>query len=221
MTTSSRSTESLAVLAADVGRDWKHADRYYDAAEAEMERRWTSLLWPFIQGCSFESCVDLATGHGRNAAKLLRQPDCKRVYCVDINQENIDFCRLRFADEPRVVCIRNNGAVLDDVPSQSVTMFYCFDAMVHFDSDIVRSYLGEIRRLLEPARGRAFLHHSNYSGNPGGDVHKNPHWRNFMSAGLMKHYAAKEGLAVEKQVPLDWGHDGTNIDCFTLLRPAG
>ncbi len=221
MTTPHHSADSLASLAADVGRDWKSADRYYDAAEGDMERRWASLIWPVIQGCDFEVCVDLAAGHGRNTHQLLQQPDCKRVYCIDINEENIDFCRLRFDGEPRVVCLRNDGAAVDEVAAQSISLFYCFDAMVHFDSDIVRSYLGEIRRVLRPNTGRAFLHHSNYSGNPGGDVHKNPHWRNFMSAAMMTHYAAKEGLAVERQIPLDWNHDGSNIDCFTLLKLVG
>jgi SAM-dependent methyltransferase len=220
MSTSSRSHEALTALAAHVGEDWKHAKDYYDAAEADMERRWTTLVWPFISRCDFEICVDLAAGHGRNTARLLQQRNCKKVYCVDINQQNVDYCLARFANDRRVVCMKNDGVTLADVPSQSITMFYCFDAMVHFDSDIVRSYLGEIARLLEPTRGRAFLHHSNFSGNPGGDVHANPHWRNFMTAALMKHYAAKEGLAVERQELLDWNCDNTNIDCFTLLRIA-
>ncbi|WP_158497292.1 class I SAM-dependent methyltransferase [Methylocystis sp. ATCC 49242] len=176
------------------------------------------MVWPFIKGCNFETCVDLAAGHGRNTVKLLELPECKLVYCVEINQENVDFCSARFSDEPRVVCIKNNGVTVSGIPSQSVTMFYCFDSMVHFDSDIVRSYLAEIARMLAPREGRAFLHHSNYSANPGGDFYQNPHRRNFMSAELMKHYAAKEGLAVEKQQLLDWNWDGTNIDCFTLLR---
>lgn len=224
MSTTASRVGLLEAIAAYVGRDWTSARKgaldYYDAAEGEMDSRWTTLLWPFLEGCNFETCVDLAVGHGRNTAKLLQQKDCQKVYCVDINQDNINFCSERFADEPRVVCIKNNGANLPEIPPYSITMFYCFDAMVHFDSDIVRSYLAEIARLLAPIEGRAFLHHSNYTGNPGGDVHKNPHWRNFMSAELMKHYAAKEGLAVEKQQLLDWNWDGTNIDCFTLLRHA-
>jgi SAM-dependent methyltransferase len=210
--------EALARLAAIVGRDWQHAKGYYDAAESDLERRWVQLIWPFVVGSDFEVCVDLAAGHGRNTVKLLQQPGCRRVYCVDINIENIEFCRARFADEPRVVCIHNDGVGIPQIPTATVSMFYCFDAMVHFDSDVVRSYLREISRVLDPRRGLSFIHHSNYGRNPGGDVHDNPHWRNFMTADLFKHYAAKEGLTTLKQVLVDWSHDGSNSDCFSLLK---
>jgi len=220
MPMASQSTENLRELAECVGRDWKHASEYYRLAEEDMDRRWDALIWPFIKNCDFSVCVDLAAGHGRNTRKLLEQPVCKNVYVVDVNQENIDFCAKRFSDEPRAKCMRNDGFTIGGVEPGSVTMFYSFDAMVHFDSDVVRSYIGEVRRLLESARGRAFLHHSNYGGNPGGDVHDNPHWRNFMTADLMKHYARKEGMVVENQAKLDWNHDQSYIDCFSLLRCA-
>lgn len=179
------------------------------------------MIRPFIMGSDFQTCVDLAAGHGRNTRKLLEEPGCTKVYVVDINQENIDFCLDRFRQEPRVVCVRNDGVKIGAVPSESITLFYCFDSMVHFDSDIVRSYLSEIRRVLQPGTGRAFLHHSNYTGNPGGDVHDNPHWRNFMSAEMFAHYSAKEGLRPEKQLKLDWNHDLSYLDCFTLLSRSG
>jgi SAM-dependent methyltransferase len=211
-----RSPADLGPLAEAVGSDWR-STRYYDAAEHDIDARWASLIWPFIHGCDFAVCVDLAAGHGRNTRKLLELPACGKVYLVDINQENIDFCSARFNNEPRVACIRNSGFEIEAVESASVTLVYSFDSMVHFDSDVVRSYLGEIGRILRPG-GHAFLHHSNYIGNPGGDVHQNPHWRNFMSAELMVHYAAKEGLGTIRQQKLDWNHDGSYIDCLSLLR---
>jgi SAM-dependent methyltransferase len=210
--------ETLARLAAVVGSDWRNAVDYYRAAEDDLDRRWAHQIWPFIMGSNFEVCVDLAAGYGRNTVRLLQQPGCRRVYCVDTNIENIEFCRTRFSDDPRVVCIKNDGASIPEIPTGSVTMFYSFDAMVHFDSDIVRAYLGEMARLLHADAGLAFLHHSNYGRNPGGDVHDNPHWRNFMTAELFKHYAGKEGLTTLKQALVDWSHDGTNSDCFSLLR---
>ncbi len=214
----SRSTEDLRGLAEYVGRDWIEANEYYRLAEEDMDRRWDTLIWPFIKDCDFSVCVDLAAGHGRNTRKLLEQPGCREVYVVDVNQENIDFCAERFSGDPRVKCTRNDGFTIGGIDAGTVTMFYSFDAMVHFDSDVVRSYIGEICRLLEPTRGRAFLHHSNYGGNPGGDVHDNPHWRNFMTADLMRHYARKEGMNVESQVKVDWIYDQSYIDCFSLLR---
>ena len=50
--------------------------------------------------------------------------------------------------------------------------------MVHFESDVIRSYLRDTMRVLEPG-GRGFFHHSNYTG--GEDWRTNPSSRNFMS----------------------------------------
>jgi ubiquinone/menaquinone biosynthesis C-methylase UbiE len=211
------STNQLEEIAQYVAQDWRRADGYYDLAEKEMDDRWDSMIWPLVQIADFTECLDLAAGHGRNTRKLLEQPACRRVYLVDVNEENIAFCHQRFADEQRVICIKNDGFNLTAVPDGEVTLFYCFDAMVHFDSDIVRSYLCEVRRVLH-SQGLAFLHHSNYGDNPGGDVHDMPHWRNFMTAELFAHYAHKEGLAIERQLKIDWTHDQKFTDCFSLLK---
>jgi SAM-dependent methyltransferase len=218
--TQSLADRDLDWLAQFAGQDWRGEVKYFSTAEAEMDQRWSKLVWPFIGHCDFRDCLDLAAGHGRNTRKLLEIAGCRSVHVVDINQDNVDFCAARFRGEPRVTCIRNDGFTIPQVAPKSITMFYCFDAMVHFDSDVVRSYLAEIRRVLDPATGRAFLHHSNYTGRPGGDFHDSLHWRNFMSVELMAHYAAKEGLAVEKQLKIDWNRDQTHIDAFTLLGGA-
>lgn len=220
MSLPSLSRDALDVVAQHVGRDWRSANGYYDPAETEMDDRWERMIFPFIAGVDFEVCLDLAAGHGRNTRKLLEEPGCNRVYVVDINEENISFCANRFGSEGRVSLMKNDGFSIPELSDGSLTLFYCFDAMVHFDSDIVRSYLAEAKRLIKPENGAAFLHHSNYTGNPGGDVHDNPAWRNFMSAELMSHYAIKEGLIVQKQLKLDWTHDGSFTDCFSLLRRA-
>jgi hypothetical protein len=81
----------------------------------------------------------------------------------------------------------------------------------------VRAYLCEGRRVLRPG-GHAFLHHSNTVAHPGGDFLAEAHWRNFMSKEMLAHYAAKEGLEVVRQEPVDWAGDGSFIDCFSLLR---
>jgi ubiquinone/menaquinone biosynthesis C-methylase UbiE len=190
---------------------------YYEAVEGWMDSMWENLQ-PYLQGVDYSVVVDLAAGHGRNSTKLL--PLANRLHIVDINQENVDFCRSRFGADPRIEYHVNDGLTLDGIADDSVTLVYCNDAMVHFESDAVRSYLGEFRRVLVPG-GRGMCHHSNYTGNPGGDWLENPHWRNFMSRELFAHYAHLEGLRILVQQVSDWGPDAPDLDCYsTFERPV-
>ncbi|WP_135468627.1 class I SAM-dependent methyltransferase [Crenalkalicoccus roseus] len=203
---------ALRAAAAYAGDPWTPENPYFAQAEPVMARLWAELVHPFLRGCDFTCVLDLATGHGRNAAMLL--PLARRLILVDIQPGNIAICRRRFGDDPRIAYIVNSGYDLREVPSGRVTLLYCFDAMVHFDSDVVRAYLAEARRVLAPG-GRAFLHHSNYQG--GHDWRAAPHSRAFMSQALMAHYARKEGLSVLRQQVMDWGGE-PGLDCLSLLE---
>jgi len=170
---------------------------------------------PFLQieatGIDLSVTMDLAAGHGRNAAKLL--PMAGRLHIVDIHASNVGICRARFGEDPRIAYHDTDGCTLP-VPDAALSFLFCFDAMVHFDSDVVRAYLAEARRVMAPG-ARAFLHHSNHTG--GEDWLLAPHCRNFMSQPLFAHYARKEGLTVLQQVVMDWG-GVSGLDCLSLLR---
>jgi ubiquinone/menaquinone biosynthesis C-methylase UbiE len=200
-----------------VGNWWIEAP-YFAAAERHMDEQWRELILPFLRleasGVDCAVTVDLAAGRGRTAAKLLALAG--RLHVVDLHPNNVEACRRRFGDDPRVAYHVTDGWSLP-LRDSAATFLFCFDAMVHFDSDVVRAYLRETRRVLRPG-GHAFLHHSNTVAHPGGDFRAEPHWRNFMSAALLAHYALKEGLEVLRQQPLDWNGDGGFIDCFSLLR---
>jgi acetyltransferase-like isoleucine patch superfamily enzyme/ubiquinone/menaquinone biosynthesis C-methylase UbiE len=196
-----------------IGDDWRDHG-YYDEVEQYMDQAWQVNIWPIIGGCDLTAVVDLAAGHGRNTRKLLEVAG--HVTVADINEENIDACRARFGGDPRVSYLVCDGVSLAGLPDASQSLVYCYDAMVHFDSDSVRSYLADFTRVLRHG-GHAFIHHSNYTGNPGGDVHDNPQWRNFMSQELFAHYAVKEGLEVVSSRVIDWSQDA-QLDCLTLLR---
>jgi ubiquinone/menaquinone biosynthesis C-methylase UbiE len=204
-----------------VGQHWRRS-LYFDRAEPAMSRQWDQLIVPFLKESGaeidFTATLDLAAGHGRNSVMLL--PLAKQLYIADINVENIEFCKTRFRDHDHITYLVTDGFRLSSILSQSITFVYCFDSMVHFDSDVVRSYLGEFRRILKSGCF-GFLHHSNYVENPGGsDYRKNPAGRNFMSRDLFKHYAVKEGLLVPYQKLIDWRRDGGLLDCFSLIQAA-
>ena len=185
------------------------------------ERDWLGRFWH--QGSPFlgffdqldTTCVlELACGHGRHAAQFCDQ--AQTVILVDINIENIEYCMKRFEHRPNFRFVLTNGYTLDSVEDGECSAVISYDAMVHFDSDVVRAYLQEIARVLKPG-GRALLHHSNYSQNAGGDVHLNPCWRNFMNENLFHHYAAKSGLRRLAAQVLEW-EAFPALDCVTLLE---
>lgn len=212
-------TARLKAETSKVVRRWVDTP-YYDAVEKQAAAQWNNLILPFLgdHDIDFSQVLELAIGHGRMTSHLLERAD--RVTAVDVLQENIDFCAQRFENESRLKLIRNDGVQLSAVDDNSITFGFCFDSMIHFDSDVVRSYLAEFNRVLVPG-GTAFLHHSNLTRNPGRDFQKSAHARNFMSEAMFKHYAIKEGLELLKSQVIDWGH-GTkkvaNLDCLSLVR---
>lgn len=203
--------EAVARYAGDV---WLPDHPYFAEAEKVIDPIWHGLLEPQLRDCDFRCVLDLATGHGRNAVKLLRLVPAKgRLILADIRPESIAACRRRFGNDPRLEYHITNGWTLPGISTNRVTLFYCFDAMVHFDSDVVRAYLREARRVMAPG-ARAFLHHSNHTATD--DWKVAPHNRAFMSAELFAHYARKEGLRVLSQLVHDWG-GVPGLDCFTHL----
>jgi len=207
---------------ATAARRWAQTP-YYDSVEGRARKQhWEGLIWPFLKdyNVDFSSVLELAVGHGRMTQILLEKAG--HLTGVDVLQENIDFCRERFADATNLTLIRNDGMTLDGVGDGAISFAFCFDSMVHFDSDVLRSYLAEFQRVLKPG-GLAFCHHSNLTRNPAGDFQRAAHARNFMSQALFHHYAHKEGLRVVKSEVIDWGTGAKHVrqlDCMSLLWRA-
>jgi LPS sulfotransferase NodH/SAM-dependent methyltransferase len=204
-----------------VTQRWVHTP-YYEAVEQHARTQWDNLIAPFLkdQDIDYTVVLELAVGHGRMTQILLER--AAHVIGVDVLQENIDFCRRRFSGVPNLTLLRNDGVTLDAIEPASVTFLFCFDSMVHFDSDIVRSYLSEFRRILRPG-GKAFCHHSNLTRNPDGDFQRAIHARNFMSESLFHHYAHKEGLKLVKSRVINWGKGPRHVqqlDCLSLVNRA-
>jgi ubiquinone/menaquinone biosynthesis C-methylase UbiE len=193
---------------------------YYNAVEAIARSQWESIILPFLypNQIDFSRILELAVGHGRMTPLLLERAD--HVVAADILKENIEFCQNRFAGEKKLTLICNSGTDLKEIPDESITFGFCWDSMVHFDPDVVRSYLGEFRRVLKPG-AFAFCHHSNRTKNPIADWQKMPHARNVMSAEFFELFADKEGLKVVKQKVINWGRGERlmpNLDCLSLLK---
>jgi SAM-dependent methyltransferase len=210
------SESRVHAVARSEGFLWGNAvgDTYFSRAERDVDRVWDAHIWPVIGPLSYDTALDIAAGRGRNSAKLATRT--KKVICVDINPENVSFLQERFRDDHRFDVVLNDGVTLDDVESNTVDLAYSFDAMVHFDLEIVISYINECFRVLRPGM-HAFIHHSNYSSEPGNDFRKNPHWRNFMSLPLFRHIAIRAGFGILLSESLPWGSIA-DLDGIALLR---
>lgn len=193
------------------------AQTYHAAAAGDMERHWKTLIWPLLSKypIDFSRTLELACGYGRNSRKLL-EVGASSLTLVDVNSENIAYCREHIQPLGNVTLVQNNGIDLSQLGSNEFTFAYTFDSMVHFDLELIISYVEEFSRVMKEG-GFVFIHHSNYSDAPGNDFRKNPHWRNFMSAAIMRHIAIRNKFDVVEQRIIDWG-GCPNIDCLSLLK---
>ncbi|AWN41794.1 hypothetical protein DK389_16405 [Methylobacterium durans] len=191
------------------------ANEYHGIASSHMDDQWRDYINPFFEKYEFDltKTIDFAAGFGRNTKKLL-EAGAGHVMMVDFNQECIDQLKSTL-EGPRAKSFKNDGYSLSGLSDQSASFFYSFDAMVHFDMEVIISYIPEIARVLKSG-GHALLHHSNYSKNPGGDFRANPHWRNFMTAAILKHVAIRSRFDVIEQREVPWGEE--QIDCISILR---
>jgi SAM-dependent methyltransferase len=201
--------------------DWTDSP-YYDRAE---KNDWLDGFWA-PQGLFFSkfvkldltNVVELACGHGRHAAKCI--DNVGHITLIDVNDTNIDACRKRFAGNPKVSYLVNDGSSLSAIASDSLTSVFCYDAMVHFEAADVIAYVGEIARVLKTG-GRALLHYSNCDLFPEGNYKDTPHWRNFFSEKMMRHFANRAGFEVLSSDIFCLGVEGLDIkiaDAVTLFE---
>jgi len=211
--------ERLKEIVANEALLWGNgvADTYHAAAGRAMDDQWRRMIWPMLQrnGVDVSQTVELACGFGRNSRKLL-EAGSRSLTLVDVNPDNIAYCRQHIQPLGNVSLVQNNGLDLSALGDGKFTLVYTFDSMVHFDLELVISYVAEFARILQPG-GLAFIHHSNFTGSPGSDFRQNPHWRNFMSAMIMRHIAFRNKFEVAEQQIISWG-GVSGLDCLSLLR---
>jgi ubiquinone/menaquinone biosynthesis C-methylase UbiE len=186
---------------------------YFELAETHADAQWEFVqrfLAPFP--IDYTNTVELSCGHGRHSEKLAIL--AQNLWLIDVNPENILFCRQKYSRKPWTFVL-NNGFDLQDISNTSITFIYCLEAAVHFDLEIILSYIKEFRRVLTPG-AFGFVHHSNVTNNPGVDFRTRPHWRNFMSKDIFAHLCIHNGLDIVDQYLFDQG--GPQADCFSLVR---
>lgn len=214
-------SESDLDLTSRIGSDWK-MNKYYERAE---QSDWLATFWDKnsifkkrFNKLDTSSIAELACGHGRHVPQYYFQAN--KIYLLDINEENIDYCKTRFGKEDKITYLVNSGKDFSDIPSNSLTSIFSYDAMVHFDILDIASYIKDTARVLKKG-GRFLFHHSNYDKAPGNYYSNNPSWRNFMSANIFVHFSKINNFKIISQDILDWyvrEGNGKDLDCLTLCE---
>lgn len=158
-----------------------------------------------------ESVLELAPGHGRCTAFLLRF--CKRYHGIDLSRQCVDFCRTRFAGRPDATFHANDGLSLAAVAGERFDLVFSFDSLVHADLPVFEAYIPQVLTLLKPG-GVAFLHHSNLADFPA--VTEFQHRSTNVSARLVAKLVERHGGRVLVQEVFNGGLAAA-YDGFTLF----
>lgn len=188
---------------------------YFTSSELDIAWEWIDIIEPFLapHQVDYSAVADFAAGHGRNSVYLLRKS--AHLTIIDINQSSIEFCQTRFGNDARIRYLVNDGISLAEIGDNTISFLYSFDSMVHFDPDVIASYLHEFRRVLQPG-GMGFCHHSNSNDKPGSDFKQNIHWRNQMSRARFAELCRTAGLEIVDQRVIDW-REAIALDCLSLF----
>ncbi len=215
--------------------DWARRGDEWSAAWGGVAMQWHRTLlprlWPFLPAGTI---LEISPGLGRWTQWL--EPLCDRLHLVDRSEGCLDACRRRFADRDHLAYHVNDGKSLDAIGDESIDFAFSFDALVHAEGEVIRSYVGGLARTLR-RDGVAFLHHSNLGEHAPGDRR----WARLpfgkwaqkwlgrdegarqgrapcVSASLVRQWIDEAGLCCVSQELVNWGSRRL-LDCFTVLTP--
>lgn len=192
---------------------------YYQKAESAdwLEGFWNkdSTFVSFFNELDLENTLEIACGAGRHSEQIIHR--CKHLWLLDTSEAALEIAEKRLNQNKNFTIIFHPSGfgIPEIIADESLTAIFSYDAMVHFEYDCVMEYITDAYRKLKPD-GKVLFHHSNYDKNPGGTIHENPSWRNFMSQGLFTHIAKRAGFKVLKSEVFSWTEKDT--DCLTLLQ---
>lgn len=199
--------------------DWSQKGDEWSQAWGGSDFLWWGTILPRIRSFVPTGVIlEIAPGYGR-CSHYLRE-FCRQLILVDLNQNCIEACRQRFADDYRLSYHVNDGRSLTMIPDGSVDFVFSFDSLVHAEADVMQSYLTDLARKLKPD-GWGFIHHSNIGRFVDPDTGQlpfaNDSWRaTSMTAEQFVADCRRAELYCPKQEIINWG--GSQLtDCFSII----
>lgn len=199
--------------------DWRHSGELWASRWGGSDVQWYGTILPRIHVfLPATTILEVGAGHGRLAQFL--EPYCERLIVVDMTEGCVDACRKRFAGNPKVECVLNDGTSLGLVEPGFIDFIFSFFSLVHADEATMRSYMFEMAKKLSP-NGVAFIHHSNAAACR--DVEAvdaavlHDYRDTSVSADVVARLAEDAGLTCCSQELFGWETDQMLTDCFSVL----
>jgi SAM-dependent methyltransferase len=211
--------------------DWKEAGEEWSQPWGSSAAQWTGTIFPRISECLPTGAIlEIAPGFGRWTHYL--KDYCDELWAVDKSSKCIEACQERFASDPRVRCVLNDGLSLSMIPDSSVDFVFSFDSFVHPHREVVEAYLRQLGTKLKIG-GRGFIHHSNFGEYVDSPRERLPdalakplikakildwaHHRNpSMTAETFRVLCAQNGLHCVRQELVNW-RGRRLIDCLSFF----
>lgn len=190
---------------------WDLKGEEWSVSWGSSEAQWFGTLYPRLHKyLPAARILEIAPGFGRWTRYLLEY--CDDYTGIDLSAECVNACRETFKNSGKARFFKNDGLSLCDATGQYDFVF-SFDSLVHADTDVFRTYVPAILKLLAPD-GVAFIHHSNFKDS--GETNNVHHRSEDVSAAIVRGIIEQNGGAVAIQETINWGCDHP-IDCLTIL----
>jgi len=101
------------------------------------------FILPFVN--EDKSVLEIGPGGGRWTKYLL---NCKKLYCIDLNPESLDYVKNRFSSQNNITYILNKGNDFPNIPNSSIDFVFSYATFNHFDIGVIVDYLSGMTDIL-------------------------------------------------------------------------
>lgn len=207
--------EEKKATPADV--NWKI---YYQEAEKSACTQYENILKPYFEKYIKDNeiiIMDFACGEGRIVNQI--KDKYQQIICCDLPDGPLEACKKRFKNFSHISYVPSTEKGIE-CEADKCHAVYSWDAMVHFDFNMLKFYLCEIFRILKKD-GIAIVHHSNLKNCK--EVHCEENWLNNSSnrSNVSKEevcdLAVDMGFTVLEQNCISWG-GVKDMDCISVFK---